>query len=147
MNRLPRRASWSGAITAPLARHTHPSGRPAVLAAIKAIHTAIFFAVAAQIAVIVWDGLRQRPGRRTALAFGIALGESAIYASNNQVCPLTPLAEELGAAKGSVADIFLPDAVSLRIPLVGGSALAVGLGLNAWAWLRKGRVDRRVISP
>jgi len=138
MGQLARRAKWSGAITAPLARFTPPAARPVVLAAIRAIHTAIFFAVAAQIALIVWDGLRQRPGRRTALAFGIALGESAIYASNNQVCPLTPLAEELGAARGSVADIFLPDAVSVRIPLVGGGALALGLALNAWAWIRKG---------
>jgi hypothetical protein len=138
MDRLARRARWSGAITAPIARHTPIAARPAVLAAIKATHTAIFFGVAAQIALIVWDGLRQRPGRRTALAFAIALGESAVYASNNQVCPLTPLAEELGAAKGSVADIFLPDAVSARIPLVGGSALAIGLALNAWAWLHGG---------
>src|SRR3970040_1695713 len=96
----PRRApTWSGGISTLMARRTPAAARPALLATIKGIHTLIFFAVAAQIAVIVWDGLRQRPGRRTALAFAIALGESAVYASNNQVCPLTPLAEELGAAK------------------------------------------------
>lgn len=133
-----RMASWSGAITAPLARRTPRTARPAVLAVIKAIHTAIFFGVAAQIALIVWDGLRQRPGRRTALAFAIAVGESAVYASNNQVCPLTPLAEELGAEDGSVTDIFLPDRVSRRIPLIGGSALALGLGLNLRALIREG---------
>jgi len=138
LDRLQRRAAWSGAITAPLARHTPPPARPAMLAAIKAIHTAIFFAVAVQIAAVLWDGLRQRPGRRTGLALAIALGESAVYASNNQVCPLTPLAEELGAAKGSVADIFLPDRVSRRIPLIGGSALVLGLGLNLWALVRRG---------
>jgi len=134
-----RTASWSMAFTAPMARHTPRQARPAVLAAIKAIHTAIFVSVAAQIVVIVWDGLRQRPGRRTALAVAIALGESAVYASNNQVCPLTPLAEELGAADGSVTDIFLPKVVSSRIPLVGGSAVVLGLGLNLLALIRRGR--------
>jgi hypothetical protein len=133
-----RTASWSMAFTRPVARRTPEAVRPAVLAVIKAIHTAIFVSVAAQIVVIVWDGLRQRPRRRTALALAIALGESAVYASNNQVCPLTPLAEDLGAADGSVTDIFLPRVVSSRIPLVGGSAVVLGLGLNLLALIRRG---------
>ena len=95
--RAARAAGWSGAMTAFLAQRTPGGARPAVLAAVKAIHTAIFAAVAVQIGVVVWDGLRQRPGLRTAAALAIVLGESAVYASNNQVCPLTPLAEALGA--------------------------------------------------
>jgi hypothetical protein len=139
----PRRApAWSGWITASLARIIPVSARPAVLAAIKGIHTAIFAAVTVQIAMVVWDGLRQRPGRGTVTALAIALGESAIYASNNQVCPLTPLAEELGAEDGSVTDIFLPTSVSSRIPLIGGSALILGLALNLWA-LRRTRSTSR----
>ena len=133
----PRAALWSGAITSPLAAWTPPAARPAVLAAVKAIHTAIFVSVAAQIAVVAWDGLRQHPRRRTVAALAIALGESVVYASNNQVCPLTPLAEQLGAERGSVADIYLPDGVSRRIPLVGGSALVIGVGLNLLAWRRQ----------
>ena len=66
----------------------------------------------------------------------MALGETAIYVSNNQVCPLTPLAEELGAERGSVADIFLPDCVARRIPLFAGGALLLGLALNGHALLR-----------
>ena len=124
-------------MTTRMAKLTPDSARPAVLVVIKAIHTAIFFGVAAQIAVIAWDGLRQRPRRRTALAFAIAIGESAVYASNNQVCPLTPLAEQLGATDGSVTDIFLPDRISRRIPLVGGSALLLGVALNLLAWRRR----------
>jgi hypothetical protein len=133
-----REASWSTAITVPLAVRTPPAARPAILALIKAIHTAIFAAVAAQIMMVLWDGIRQRPGRRTAVALAVALGESAVYASNNQVCPLTPLAEELGARDGSVTDIFLPERISRRIPLVGGASLALGLGLNLWALRRRG---------
>jgi hypothetical protein len=64
------------------------------------------------------------------------LAETAIFASNNQVCPLAPLAEELGAERGSVADIFLPEWASKRIPIVSGSILVLGLVLHALAWLR-----------
>jgi hypothetical protein len=67
---------------------------------------------------------------------GVILAESAIYASNNQVCPLTPLAEELGTNRGSVADIFLPDWFSRRIPLFGGTALLLGVVLNLRARAR-----------
>lgn len=127
-----RRPAWSQALTVPLAGRIRPGWRPAALAAIKAVHTAVFASVGAAIALFVLDGARRRPGRRAA----IALGETGVYVSNNQVCPLTPLAEELGAASGSVADIFLPGWFSRRIPDVAGSALALGLFLNLRALYR-----------
>ena len=65
-----------------------------------------------------------------------------MYVSNNQVCPLTPLAEELGAERGSVADIFLPGWLARRIPVLGGSALLVGLVPNLRAWLGPRRVPQ-----
>jgi hypothetical protein len=108
--------------------------RPVALLVIKGIHTAIFASVAACILVFLADGVLGRPGRRGMTAMAIALAESAVYASNNQVCPLTPLAEELGAERGSVADIFLPEWASRRIPLVGGAALLLALALNLRAW-------------
>jgi hypothetical protein len=52
------------------------------------------------------------------------------------VCPLTPLAEELGASSGSVTDIYLPDWLSRRVPLFGGGTLLVGLALHARLTLR-----------
>jgi hypothetical protein len=73
------------------------------------------------------------------VALSVALAESAIYVSNNQVCPLTPLAEELGAERGSVVDIFLPDWFSRRIPLAGSGALILGLVLHLRTWLRRSR--------
>jgi hypothetical protein len=121
-------------LTTRLAAFIPARRRAAALAVIKALHTMIFASVGGAIGLFVWDGLRQRPGRRAAIALGIVLTESAVYASNNQVCPLTPLAEELGAERGSVADIFLPEWFARRIPLFGGTALAVGLILNARAW-------------
>ena len=102
--------------------------------AIKALHSAIFFSVAGLIVLFAWDGWRGRPRRRSGVAATIALAEAAVYASNNQVCPLTPLAEDLGAASGSVTDIYLPDWLSRRIPILSGSLLVVGLILNLHAW-------------
>lgn len=136
MVQVARRPRWSQWITAPLGRIIPPGARPAALATIKAVHTVIFASVARAILLFAWDGLRERPGRRGAAALAVALGETAVYLSNNQVCPLTPLAEELGAERGSVVDIFLPGWLSRRIPLLGGSALVIGLVLNLRTLLR-----------
>ena len=137
--RARRAPAWSAHLTRPAARIIPGRWRPSTLVAIKAIHTLIFASVAATILVFVWDGLRDRPRRRTAYAMGVALGEAAVYVSNNQVCPLTPLAEELGAESGSVVDIFLPDAVARRIPVVSSAALLVGVALNLRALVAANR--------
>lgn len=134
---------WSGALTTPLTTMIRPRWRHASLTGIKAIHTAIFASICAAILLFVWDGMWQRAGRRPVVAGAVVLAESAIYLSNNQVCPLTPLAEQLGAERGSVADIFLPDWFSRRIPIVGGSALVLGLVLNGRGWLRRARATSR----
>jgi hypothetical protein len=124
-----------------LASRIPPRRRPAALRAIRIVHTAAFFAIAGCIAVVDWDGIRKRPGRRASLAACIALAETLTYTSNNQVCPLTPLAEELGATSGTVTDLYLPKAVSDRVPLIGGSALIIGAALHALA-LRERRRAR-----
>ena len=129
-----REPVWSGAITSPLATLIPPDRRGRALSAIKAVHTAIFFSIAGAILLAAWDGLRGRPRRRTAVAGGVVLAESAVFVSNNQVCPLTPLAEQLGAGRGSVVDIFLPDWAARRIPVVAGSAAVLALVLNLSAW-------------
>jgi hypothetical protein len=126
-----RAPAWSQLLTVPASRALPARWRDATLWWIKAIHTLLFASIGGAILLFVWDGFRGRPRRRTAYALGVALGETAVYVSNNQVCPLTPLAEDLGADSGSVVDIFLPDAVARRIPLVSGAALLLGLALNA----------------
>ena len=127
LERAPRRPVWSQMFTVPLARRVAPGHRPMVLALIKGFHSVAFFSIGGLIVLFTWDGLRGRRSRRATLAGLIAIGESAVYGSNNLVCPLTPLAEELGATRGSVTDIYLPDWLSRRVPLVGGGTLLVGL--------------------
>lgn len=133
----PREPTWSGVLTRPLARWIPAGWHDETLVAIKGIHTAIFFSISAAVVLILWDGLRASPTRRTAIAGGVVLAESALYASNNQVCPLTPLAEEFGAARGSVVDMFLPAVMARQIPLVAGSAAVLALVLNVRALLRR----------
>ena len=106
------------------------------LVAVKAVHTAVFATVAAAVATVALDGVRQRPGRRTLAAATIALGESAVFVGNGFTCPLTPLAVRLGAERGSVADIYLPGWFARRLPVIAGAALVGGLALNAVALAR-----------
>jgi hypothetical protein len=147
VERADRRPAWSSALTAPVAGRVPAAWRPGVLTAIKTVHTLLFASISAALLLIVWDGLRRRPRRRTAIALAVALTESAVYASNNRVCPLTPLAEQLGAERGSVIDIFLPEwfADRVPVPLVAGSVFAVGLSLNLGVLVRS-RSARRSLS-
>jgi hypothetical protein len=106
------------------------------LAAIKVLHTLVFGGVALAVVIVAWDGVRQRPQRRTVAAAAIALGESAIYVGNGFTCPLTPYAERLGAERGSVADIYLPAWFARRLPVIAGSTFATGLVLGAIGLVR-----------
>lgn len=117
-------------MTRPLAQAIPRTLEREALVAIKGLHTALFFSIAAALILTLWDGLLGRPARRTAVAGGIVAAESLVYVSNNQVCPFTPLAEELGADRGSVVDMFLPAAVARQIPPVAGSAAFLALVSN-----------------
>jgi hypothetical protein len=135
---VPRREpTWSGSLTRPLARLIPDSLQRQALTAIKSVHTALFFSIAAALVLSLWDGVQGRPTRRTAVAGGIVGAETAIYLSNNQVCPLTPLAEEFGAERGSVVDMYLPAAVARQIPLVAGSTALLATALNMRAVVRR----------
>ena len=125
-----RRPVWSQFLTEPLARAIPEHRHAVTLWLVKAFHTVIFASIGSTIVLFVWDGLRGRPRRRTAYALGVGLAEGAVYLSNNQVCPLTPLAEEFGAESGAVVDIFLPDAVARCIPVISTTALLIGAALN-----------------
>jgi hypothetical protein len=129
-----RQPTWSDTLTQPIAARIPRRLRPSALLAIKAVHTAAFGLIAGCIVLFAWDGIARRPGHRALVTAGIAFTETVVYASNNQVCPLTPLAEALGANSGTVTDLYLPGPISRRIPLIGGSALLIGLALHVFGW-------------
>jgi hypothetical protein len=129
-----RQPVWSDRLTQPIASRLPPHRHRAAVRAVKAVHTAAFALIAGSIVLFAWDGIRGRSGRRAIAAAAIAITETVVYATNNQVCPLTPLAEELGADSGTVSDLYLPKPISDRIPLLGGSTLVIGLAFHLAGW-------------
>jgi hypothetical protein len=132
-----RTPAWSDSLTEPLAAVLLVEHRTFALRAIKAVHTAAFVAISGARLVFTWEGLRGRRGRVARAAASIAIAETVVYASNDQVCPLTPLAEQLGARSGSITDIYLPRWLSERIPVFGGSVLVIGVVAHVVAWRRR----------
>ena len=113
---------------------------PVAVAALKSIHTVVF---AGELAAILWlvvSGLIGRRDRTVRIAAGAVAVEAAVFLLNDGVCPITPLTEHLGAAHGSVSDIFLPDAVARTIP-IWSSALLVIAGLLHLRALASSRAD------
>jgi hypothetical protein len=109
--------------------------RPLLLA-IRGVHSAIFLVELGSITWLLLTGLAGRRDRTVAAAGGLVAVESAVFLANDGVCPLTPLAERHGAARGSVSDIFLPDAVARTIPIWSTTLLAVAFALHLRAWTR-----------
>ena len=107
--------------------------RSMLLTTIKTVHTIAFLVIGSALLLVFADGARARPSRRTAVAATIALTECAVYAGNGFTCPLTPAAEALGAERGSVSDIFLPDWFADRLPVISSTVLVTGLLLDVRA--------------
>jgi hypothetical protein len=118
---------------------------PVAIVAVKGVHTAVFGAELAAIAWLVLSGWRARRDRSVAVASIAIVAEAGVFVANRGVCPLTPLAEQLGAADGSVSDIFLPDAVARTIPLWSSALIALGILLHVQS-ARRGRGERRTRS-
>ena len=101
-----------------------------MLAAIKALHSAVFLVMLTAIGWLLATGLTGRRDRSVAVAGALVAAESVVFVVNRGTCPLTPLAEHYGAVRGGVSDIFLPDAVARTIPIWATSAVVVAVGLH-----------------
>jgi hypothetical protein len=104
---------------------------PVAIAAVKTVHTAVFLVELASIGWLAVSGLLGRRDRTVGMAAGAVAIEAAVFLANDGVCPLTPVAERLGARRGGVSDIFLPDAVARTIPIWSSALLAVAALLHA----------------
>jgi hypothetical protein len=96
---------------------------------VKVVHTVIFWILSACVAYALFSGLAGRITAWTWIAVGLVLVESIVLAASGWTCPLTILTERLGAARGSVSDIFLPKWLADRIFPICGTAYAVALVL------------------
>ena len=82
---------------------------------IKAIHSLLFFLIGICTLYVLYTAITDNITPLTWFVFGVAVFELLILVLNNWVCPLTTYAERLGAERGSVADLYLPDWLADRL--------------------------------
>jgi hypothetical protein len=92
--------------------------RRATLAAVKLVHTLAWFSIESCMVYVLWAGFRRQSDRRAALAAEAVATESLIFAANGFRCPLTQVAERIGAESGSVTDIYLPRWFAHNLPAI-----------------------------
>ena len=105
----------------------HPG---AVLVAIKVIHTLAWFSIETCMVYLLYAGFAKRSDRRAAVAAAVVGGESLIFAANGFRCPLTQLADSLGARSGSVTDIYLPRWFAHNLPAIHAPLIVLGAFLH-----------------
>ena len=108
-----------------------PTMRSAGLIAVKAVHSALFFAIGGCLVYFLASGIARRSDRRAVLAGAVVAGEALIFAANGMRCPLSDVAEDLGAEDGSVADIYLPRPLREHLPAVTGPMFGLAIVLHA----------------
>ena len=91
---------------------------PRALAAVKFVHTLAWFSIESCMIYLLYAGFARRTDRRAAIAAAVVGGESLIFAANGFRCPLTDVAESLGAEDGSVTDIYLPQWFAHNLPAI-----------------------------
>lgn len=89
-----------------------------VIVAIKTFHTLAWFSIEACVVYLLYAGFTRQSDRRAAIAAAVVGGESLIFAANGFRCPLTRLADSLGARSGSVTDIYLPGWFAHNLPAI-----------------------------
>jgi Polyketide cyclase / dehydrase and lipid transport len=92
--------------------------RRAALAAVKLVHTLAWFSIEACMMYVLWAGFQRRSDRRVAVVAGVVATETLIFAANGFRCPLTQVAERVGAERGSVSDIYLPPWFARNLPAI-----------------------------
>jgi hypothetical protein len=101
------------------------------LVVINTVHTFAWFTIEACMVYLLVAGFAGRSDRRAGTAAVVVGGECALFAANGFRCPLTDVAESLGAESGSITDIYLPKWFAHRLPAIHVPLLAVAVFLHA----------------
>jgi hypothetical protein len=96
---------------------------------IKIAHTVIFFVLSGCVLDTLYSAVFNRVTNWTWVAVALVVVESIVLVSFGWICPLTILAERLGATDGAVADIFLPKWLADRIFPICGTTFLVACGI------------------
>ena len=94
---------------------------------IKLVHTLIFWVLSGCVLDALYSGVVGSMTTWTWVAVGMVVLEGAVLVMSGWTCPLTLLAERLGAERGSVTDIFLPKWFADRIFPICGTTYMVAL--------------------
>jgi hypothetical protein len=89
-----------------------------VLVSIKILHTLAWFSIESCVVYLLVAGFAKRSDRRATVAAAVVGAECLIFATNRFRCPLTLLADSLGAESGSVTDIYLPGWFAHYLPAI-----------------------------
>jgi len=98
---------------------------------IKLVHTAIFAVLSTCVLYVLASAVVDHITLWTWCAIAAIVVEGIVLRMNGGKCPLTAVAERLGAADGSVSDIFLPKWFADRIFPICGTLFLIGCGLVA----------------
>jgi hypothetical protein len=95
-----------------------PAGQELAQATIKTIHTAAWFSIESCMLYVLYAGFKGQSDRRAAIAAGVVAAETLVFVGNGFRCPLTDVAEHLGADQASVTDIYLPRWFAHNLPAI-----------------------------
>jgi hypothetical protein len=109
----------------------HMGTRSSALAGVKLVHTLAWFSIESCMAYVLYAGFAGKSDRRAAVAAGVVAGETLVFAANGLRCPLTTLAENLGAESGSVTDIYLPSWLADNLPAIHVPLIGLAVFLHA----------------
>jgi len=98
---------------------------------VKLIHRLIFVVLSGCVVYILVSGALNRITPWTWVAVVAIVVEGLVLAASGGRCPLTAVAERLGASDGSVADIFLPRWLADRIFPICGTMYLIGCAIVA----------------
>jgi hypothetical protein len=98
---------------------------------VKLVHTLIFAALSGCVLYILASGAFNRITPWTWAAVIAIVIEGLVLAASGGKCPLTAVAERLGATDGAVADIFLPPWLADRIFPICGTLYLIGCAIVA----------------
>jgi len=115
------------------------SSRRVALIAVKTTHTVVWLLVEASMAYVLIAGIRGRSDRSAGMAGAIVAAESLVFLGNGAHCPLTAVAQSLGAKQASVTDIYLPRWIASNLPVIHVPFVALAIYLHGRALMRRSR--------
>ena len=102
---------------------------------IKLIHTAIFYLFSGCVVYALYSGLVNQITLWTWTSVAVIFAEGVVLAVFGWKCPLTILAEKLGARTDLIGTMFLPKWFEDRVFPICGTLFAAGCLLLLFRWL------------